>query len=379
MSVNVKKKIYIFIGFVIFLTAIFGIKFSMENFSSEKNSKPREIINILETHNHNEQVAYYRELLERVGIREAQEYLYNSGLPFTGDTHLLNHTAGDFAYEKYGNKAVLHCSDYFLSSCYHGAILKTIGKEGTDGLEKTMEACWEKGITVASQCAHGIGHGSLAWVGYKNLTKALEICDSLEKKDSRFPLFNCHDGVFMENLWAVHDGRPSPDRWIKNDDPYYPCSDPQIKDEWQRGCWSNQASVMYQMFQGDYKKVAEYCDAVTDESHKETCYDNIFRQIHPSTESNLDKTLYFCGLLPKEKTTECLLTISNSDYSVGGRRLSFQICSELAERKEDCYKSLYSNIKLYYREPKERNDQCMFIEEESFRTECMNIVSIQNN
>ena len=365
---------------ILSIIIILGVVFSSKYFQPVKiERQPQEIINILETNNLDKQVEYYKELLNRVGVSKAQEYLYRSGLPFTGQTHLLNHTTGDFAYKKYGNKAPLYCKDHFLSSCYHGAILNIIAKEGIDSLEKTMDYCREKGTPVASQCAHGIGHGALAWVGYKNLTEALDICDGLAKKDSRFPIFNCHDGVFMENLWAVHnDGTPSPDRWVKDDDPYYPCNDSRIKEKWQSGCWSNQASVMYQMFGGDIEKVAKYCDAVKNNSYKETCYNNIARQIHPLTEGNIDEALYYCGLLPKEKTAECLLTISNADYSVGGRQLSYEICATLSvgKQKESCYQNLNGNIRLYYGDFEERKVQCMQIREGPFQKQCIQNVTL---
>ena len=380
---STKKKAYISLAVALSIGVVLGVTILLKNYftaisPSTENSKPQEIVNILETDNLDTQVQYYQELLNRIGMIEAQEALYKSGLPFTGQTHLLNHASGDFAYKKYGNKGILYCKEYFLASCFHAVILETIANEGVNTLEKTMESCWEKDITVASQCAHGIGHGVLAWVGYKNLTEALKICDGLATKDSRFPLFNCHDGVFMENLWAVHnDGQPSPDRWIKHDDPYYPCNDPQIKEEWQAGCWANQASLMYQMFEGDVKKVGEYCDVVENKSYRENCYNNLARQIHPLTESNIDKTLYYCGLLPKEKNPECLLTIANADYSVGGRQLSYQICAatSIGTQKEQCYESLYNNIRLYYKESEERQAQCMHINEESFQTQCIQNIS----
>ena len=48
-----------------------------------------------------------------------------------------------------------------------------------------------------------------------------------------------------------------PKRWLKSEDPHYPCTDPRIAERYQVGCWSNQASVMYQHFGGDLRKTAE--------------------------------------------------------------------------------------------------------------------------
>lgn len=334
---------------------------------------PAEIEAIQATNNLEKRVVLYQKLIERVGLDEAQEALFRSGLPFTGETHLLNHTSGNFAYEQYKNKGLLYCKDYFLASCYHGAILSTIALEGIEALKETMGYCWEKGIPVASQCAHGMGHGFVAWFGYKNLIKALESCDTMQKDDSRFPLFNCHDGVFMENLWGVHEGGTlSADRWINNDEPYYPCTDPRVKEEWQPGCWSNQAHVMYQMFQGNVAKVVLHCDAVLNDSYKKICFDSLARQIHPITEGNIDRTVAYCNMFPEKWNHFCLITIVQADFSVGGRQLSYEICDRVihSDAKKDCYKTLFGTIQTYYRDISERRVQCDLVRERKYRKEC---------
>jgi hypothetical protein len=41
------------------------------------------------------------------------------------------------------------------------------------------------------------------WSGY-SIPKALQGCDLMAARIGLFPLFNCWDGVFMENVWKVH-------------------------------------------------------------------------------------------------------------------------------------------------------------------------------
>ena len=332
-----------------------------------------EIEEIVAINNLEKRVGLYQKLIKRVGLDEAQEALFLSGLPFTGETHLLNHESGNFAYGKYGNKGLLHCKDYFLASCYHATILSTIAHEGVEALKETMGYCFEKGTPVASQCAHGMGHGFVAWFGYKNLIKALETCDMMQKDDPRFPLFNCHDGVFMENLWGVHeDGTLSADRWLNNNDPYYPCTDPRVKKKWQQGCWSNQAHVMFQMFYGDITKVAEHCNAVENNSYKKICFDSLARQVHPITEGSIDKTMAYCSIFPQEWNQLCLITIVKADFSVGGRELSYEICDRItySDSKKECYRTLFGTIRAYYPEKIERQVQCDLVKDREYRKEC---------
>ena len=332
---------------------------------------PPEIVEILKIRDRDAGAKLYRQLIERIGVVEAQEALVRSGLPFTGETHLINHTSGDYVYEKYGTKGLIYCKDYFLASCYHGAVLNAIAKEGINGLVDVMGYCWERGKPVATQCAHAIGHGFLAWVGYKELPAALQKCDQLSRMNRRFPIFNCYDGVFMENLWAVHeDGTPSKDRWIRDSDPYYPCYDENIKEEWKKGCWANQASVMYQMFNGDLRKVSKHCESVEEPEYRKMCYDSLSRQIHPLTNGDVNQAFELCQYLKKEWIDFCLLTIAAADFSVGGRILTYEICANLKGYiKSTCYKTLYQLIKIYST-PFEQAEYCSLIKDMRYRETC---------
>ena len=216
-----------------------------------------EIAAIKKSRNLQEQTRFYNELINRVGPEQAQEDLLRSGLPFTGETHLLNHVVGDYLYKKYGVAGLSQCRDYFLSSCYHGFVLNAIAAGGTDEVVKIMESCRQQGAPTAAQCAHAVGHGFLAYGGYKTLLEALKLCDEMSGRVSGFPLWNCHDGVFMENIWGVHDGEPSPDRWVSSTDPFYPCNDPRIAENYLKGCWSNQPALMYQ--RSEERRVGKEC------------------------------------------------------------------------------------------------------------------------
>ena len=305
-----------------------------------------------------------------MGAEQAQEYLYNSGLPFTGQTHLLNHAVGDFLYDKYGAGGLVKCKDYFLASCYHGFILNAIAN-GLDGVDEIIKECGKFGITVVSQCSHALGHGFLASVGYPNLIKALEVCDEMGKRIDEFPLYNCRDGVFMENIWGVHEGTPSLERWVNTSDHLYPCNDPRINENYLDGCWANQPSLMYQIFKGDIKKVGEECLKVKNTTYQGICFNALARQIHPLTKGSVDSTFELCGKLPRDRVSYCIITVALSDFSVGGRDLSFKICARIDESgKEYCYRSLYGVMSIYARTLDEHKEFCTYIQEGRWEQEC---------
>ena len=310
----------------------------------------KEIEKIKLAKNIDEQVTLYLTLIERVGPVQAQEQLFRSGLPFTGQTHLLNHSVGEYLYEKYGSAGLTKCKEYFLSSCYHGLLIMAIAAEGMPGVSKIMEECRKSGPAVFTQCAHAVGHGFLANSGYKNLTEALALCDQVDLPSGLFPLFNCYDGVFMENIWAVHeDGTPSPDRWVKEDDSFYPCNDKRIDKKYHLACWSNQPALMYQQFWGDIRKTGLECNKVRDRENKGMCFNGLSRQIHPITAGSVDSVFEMCGLLPTGWNNYCVNTNAFAYFGVGDMELPFAICNRVIgqENRAECYKGLIGLIKSY--------------------------------
>lgn len=333
---------------------------------------PPEVKKILALRAVNEQEPELLKLLNRVGPEVAQEELYISGLPFTGETHLLVHTIGGFIYKNYGSEGLRLCKDYFLSACYHAFIINDLADNSMRGLAKTMGLCAEAGNAVLSQCSHASGHGFVAWNDYDLIT-SLKMCDELGKMGGDAPLFNCYDGVFMENLFGVHAGEPSPKRWIDNDDRYYPCNDSRIQEKYLPGCWANQASVMYQMYDGDWKKVAEGCDAVVNPDHKETCYNNFSRQIHPETFGEADKAFELCKNATGEKWQNyCLNTLVSAAFSVGDQeKMPFEICNRINDlEKKQCYDILFGLVSFYSHNKSRANALCDIISDSLYREQC---------
>ncbi len=313
-----------------------------------KTPAPSEIAKIKNLKTTQEQAVELTKLLERVGPVEAQEQMLRSGLPFTGQTHLLIHTIGDYIYDKFGPSGLPYCKDYFLSACYHAFILNTLGDHGIQGMAETMASCNAAAPGVAPQCAHGAGHGFVAWHDY-DLIKAAKMCDELGEQTENFGYFNCYDGVFMENFWGVHEGKPSEKRWVKDDDIYYPCNDPRIPEKYLKGCWANQATLIYQHFKGDLKKTAETCDSVLNEEYRDTCYDNLSRQIHPLTNGDAGKVFSLCKFATgKDREDECVLTNMSAYFSVGDKILPQKICNTAeAGLKDKCFERLNRMIKYH--------------------------------
>lgn len=365
-------KKFLIVAPVLFFTFVVFVAERQTQESQEPENPGPEIEAILSLSSAERQEPHLLKLIERVGVAQAQEELYRSGLPFTGESHLLVHTIGEYIYENFGSEGLSLCRDYFLSACYHAFIINDLADNGIEGLAETVEQCSRGGRHVLAQCAHAAGHGFVAWNDY-DLLASLGMCDRLGEGAEGIPLFNCYDGVFMENLWGVHGGGPSPKRWVKEEDPYYPCNDPRIPDKYLGGCWSNQGSLMFQMYNGDLEKVAGLCNAVSDGQYREICYNSFARQIHPLTEGRADLAFEYCGAATNEYWRNyCVETIMESAFSVGDQEvMPYEICPGVSDLEEPyCYERLFGLIYSYSEGLERAKLLCGKITEESYREEC---------
>ncbi len=331
---------------------------------------PPEIKVLLAETDKKKQAKIVHDMAEKYGPRETLDFMNRSGLPYTGETHLLVHEIGNVAYEKYGEDALLYCNETFLSACYHGVVLNELGDHGMEGLAKMMAKCKAADVHVIAQCSHAAGHGFLAWKDYKVL-EALPYCDELNKREPAAPAFNCYDGVFMENIFGVHEGKPSENRMVKESDPNYPCD--AVPEKYKNGCWADQATLMYQIFKGDLRKVAQACDALTNKTYQATCYNNFARQIHPETNGKADVAVKLCQNATGEWKDQCLITLVDAAFSVGDRQsMPYELCAlmENSPKQDECYTALYNNIRGYGSTPQLLAEYCGYIKEENRVSEC---------
>ncbi len=292
-------------------------------------------------------IAATRRLAERVGVEKSLEILENSDLPHTGEGHLAVHQVGFHAYKLYGREAILHCKDYFLYACYHGAIIEAAGDQGLTTVADMADTC--KGTAGRYfQCAHAVGHALLAMWNY-DLPEALADCDEIFTKEKEFPeaLSSCHNGAFMENLFGVHDwgtGQAPVRDWIKEDDPYFPCNAFDAK--YQKGCWLNQAARIYTMEKGNIAKTREICEKVGNAQYTAWCMDTLARQIHPLTAGDAGKVYELCQQVGPQWFENCVTVNAGAYYSVGDGQTAIAVCRGPLSpgAKADCYNKVIGQL-----------------------------------
>jgi hypothetical protein len=341
----------------------------------EASARPPEIHTLLlSSTTLSEQKSLVRTLLDRLGPEAAQDELYRSGLVFTGQTHLLIHAVGDYLYEKFGPGGIRHCKPYFLGACYHGLLMRAIADHGPPVVVDAWDQCREAGRATMTQCAHGAGHGLLAW-GQYDLVSALSRCDELEREVPEFTSFNCYDGVFMENIWRLHGHNHTAPQLLSHADLDYPCSDPRLDQRHLPACWGNQVTWLYEVFGGALPKVASRCEQLVDTKSKESCFNGLARQIHPLTKGSADEVFRLClQAAAGPWYGSCLMTIAESAFAVGDQtRMPFEICARIDQmERRECYARIFALIALDALPKMARAEElCSNVLEPLYRDECM--------
>ena len=324
-----------------------------------------EMKDLLQTEDQDTRLKAARKLVERVGVEESLEILEHSSLPHTGEGHLAVHQIGFYAYQKYGLESILKCKDYFLYACYHGAIIEAASDQGFEAIKKMTDYCKASSVRHF-QCVHAAGHAVLAIWDYPNMPDALKTCDDIYEQDTEFPnaLSSCHNGVFMENLFGVHDwgtGKEAKREWL-SDDPYFPCN--YFGEKYQRGCWLNQGARIYQMNGGDIAKTSEICQKIDNAQYVEWCMDNLARQIHPLTNGDIVKVFSLCPLVGEAWREHCITVNAGAYYSVGGRQEAIALCQRvITQTKPKCYELVVGQIISDPIDKKQKFGLCQQLEE----------------
>jgi hypothetical protein len=128
-------------------------------------------------------------------------------------------------------------------------------------------------------------------------------------------------------------------------------------------------------FGGDFRKIAQACDGVKDENNKRICYDNLARQIHPVTAGDSAKAIELCKSATGIWQDQCLITIVNAEFSVGGKRspVSYAMCPAVKDSGKitECYNVLLANISTYGQTSAERRELCGLVKSDAWKAECL--------
>ena len=285
------------------------------------------------------------------------------------DCHQEAHEVGRAGYALFKEKAMRECDSSCHSGCYHGAMETLLNKNGTENLPETIHAVCQSFPTSFGrfECLHGVGHGALAYLDY-DLPAALADCKRLANS---FEQSSCYGGVFMENILTAQGlgakGAEHETRWVKKDDPLFPCDGVDNNPEIQYQCYQMQTSRMLELFNYDFDRVSAECKKVPLEM-RSVCFKSFGRDAAGQTLRDPRHIVIICDKAPEDYRDECLGGGLNVIVDFWGEKLGDQaaeLCRVVTtERKEACYKVLALRIPGIFTDKETRKLQCGYFEPE---------------
>ncbi len=243
--------------------------------------------------------AYYTAFLARYPSADALADLkarYNAGGNAKTFCHPLLHLIGAKAGKEYGSvaEAYKHADPFCRAGYYHG-VLEGIFGDAQGGGEKLLSQLDSICADVPGKsrysyeyfsCVHGIGHGLMAYFDH-DLFKSLDGCTKLSPA---WEQSTCSGGVFMENV--ISDSPEEPSRFLKSDDPLYPCD--AVDAAFRGQCYLMQTSHILVMYDGDFAKTFSVCRSV-EAAYRDICFQSLGRDASGYSYSDAASAAVLCA------------------------------------------------------------------------------------
>jgi len=232
---------------------------------------------------------------ETIGPRQAYAQFKLSHKNDNPDAnHLLMHYFGQLLYETVGVSGIDVCDNDFDYGCFHGFLGHAIPKEGLGIVTKLNQECL-KNPNGRGGCQHGIGHGILVYLGYKEstLSQAISICKALNDKSK----LGCSGGIYMEyNLRTMLD-KNSPLRIFDPKNPTAPCDQLPSSDQsfcyyWLPQWWTR---TLPGTIDEKFGKMGKMCDNLGDTESKKQCFLGIGQFSQDFANYNIERTISLCA------------------------------------------------------------------------------------
>ena len=287
--------------------------------------------------------AYYSAIVARRGVAAAFADLkahYPTDPRVETLCHAITHHIGQAAFAKYSGiaEAFAHGDDFCASGYYHGVLQGFTSGAGRASLLANLDAVCsgvpgkERHSLEYYNCVHGLGHGIMAMRG-ESLFVALKDCDGLTGTVEQGA---CHNGVFMENLIVdgEHGGHFS--RYLKPEDPLYPCT--AVDRRYKVSCFEIQTSYALGATRGNFAQLFALCAGV-ETAFRATCYQSLGRDAAAIGLNRVSATVATCNLgTGREQRANCVKgAVLDFLYFYHSDSQALELCAALAPAlQSDC-------------------------------------------
>lgn len=213
----------------------------------------------------------WSEKIEILGAQKAYSEFIARAMETPWKAHQLMHIIGALLYEKEGLDGIALCDETELYGCYHGFIAQAVETQGLEAFGTVAEKCsrentWERNAA----CIHGIGHGLLGLVGRKNITMALDLCESIHKKYglSKKDITGCFSGLFMEYHFTHEKSTGAP--MVIPEALQEPCDT--IPEDFLPQCYFEQPHWWRSGLKKDIRSIGDLCMQLPKEAERDACF-----------------------------------------------------------------------------------------------------------
>ena len=244
-----------------------------------------------------DQKKYWGEVIHAEGKDEAYAKFLALAPTLSLSTHEQAHAFGEALYEVAGLNGLSACDSSFEFGCYHSFFGVAVQAEGIEVLPQFDEACKTKYGDRNLPCQHGIGHGVMVYADYDNLTKALELCQTI----SNLPTGGCSSGVFMEYNFHAMDTSTSTYVRRKSENVFEPCD--ALPAVFQDSCYNEQVQWWQTVFKNDFAYIGTLCQTLPYASSTyEACFHGIGNYVAVDAKKEYQGIIDRCMSMPNEET-----------------------------------------------------------------------------
>jgi hypothetical protein len=266
--------------------------------------------------------------------------------------HQLAHIIGRASAKKYNldvAKTFEQGNQFCASGYYHGAMESITAVNGVQKIKDTMNDICKPFKQQSAynlkhyDCVHGLGHGVMSMENYE-LFKALEDCELLSdvwERDS------CASGVFMENIMSVFNNPEYPSKYLKKEEPLYPCT--AVDEIHKSSCYLNQSSYALSVTNYDYAKVFGLCGQAGISAY--ICYQSVGRDASGNSIQDANKANDICQLgASYDEKLNCVIGAVKDIIWIGNSKAKgdeFCNLQQDANIKSDCLSTAESYYKTF--------------------------------
>ncbi|HYE22149.1 MAG TPA: hypothetical protein VD998_01005 [Verrucomicrobiae bacterium] len=294
----------------------------------------------------------FQTFMKSYGARKTLELLqqlHDLGGYAKSNCHPLSHKVGNIALHQYGS--VPNAVPEYIPTChsgfYHGLLEEYLATAPSyeEGVYQVCGTTQTQTYFNWFQCMHGLGHGVMQFRN-NELPQALKDCDILDPANQAREM--CYAGAFMENI-TTDEKTGHPAKYIKKEDPIYPCNGKEIAEHYRSACYFLASSQILKINGYNMQNAFDLC-ATVEQKYRYLCFQSLGRDVSGSSLRNKDMVIQQCQLA-KDSTNaaDCFYgAVRDFINEKGEFEGGIDLCKVVPDQyRQRCFDAIFLDMTLY--------------------------------